>query len=153
MSDPTTDPRLGPVDGWRPDPRRTGFGRVLITVYAILALGATARSITQLLTKYHAAPLAYWLSLVAGVVYCIATYALASRRAFSWRLALVTISFELVGVLAVGTWSILDKGTFPDQTVWSGYGSGYGGIPLVLPFVGLWWLRRTRVSAAGPARP
>jgi hypothetical protein len=152
MPDRATDPRVGPVDG-SPDARRTGFGRVLITVYAILALGATARSLTQLATKYHTAPLAYWLSFAAGVVYCIATYALASRRAFSWRLAVVTITIELVGVLAVGTWSILDKGTFPDQTVWSDFGSGYGGVPLVLPFVGLWWLRRTRVNDGGPARP
>jgi hypothetical protein len=69
------------------DARRSGFGRVLITLYAVLALGATARSITQLLTKLHDAPVAYWLSLFAGVVYCVATYALASRRGFSWRLA------------------------------------------------------------------
>jgi hypothetical protein len=32
---------------------------------------------------------------------------------------------------------------FPKATVWSGYGSGYGFVPLVLPLVGLWWLRRT----------
>ena len=29
-------------------------------------------------------------------------------------------------------------------TVWTGFGSGYGFVPLVLPFVGLWWLRHTR---------
>ena len=33
---------------------------------------------------------------------------------------------------------------FPDATVWSQYGLGYGFVPLVLPVVGLWWLRRTR---------
>jgi hypothetical protein len=130
------------------DARRSGFGRVLITLYAILALGATARSLTQLLTHYSLAPLAYLLSAFAGVVYCVATYALASRRGFSWRLALVAISIELVGVLAVGTASVVAKSAFPDHTVWSGYGSGYGYIPLVLPFVGLWWLRRTRAISA-----
>jgi hypothetical protein len=26
--------------------------------------------------------------------------------------------------------------------VWSDYGNGYGFVPLVLPFVGLWWLWR-----------
>jgi hypothetical protein len=31
---------------------------------------------------------------------------------------------------------------FPDQTVWSDYGAGYGFVPLVLPFAGLWWLGR-----------
>jgi hypothetical protein len=24
--------------------------------------------------------------------------------------------------------------------VWSGFGAGYGYVPLVLPFLGLWWL-------------
>ena len=74
------------------DARRTGFGRVLITLYAILALGATARSATQLLSHYSKAPLAYLLSAFAGIVYCIATYALASRRASLWRLAVITVS-------------------------------------------------------------
>jgi hypothetical protein len=27
--------------------------------------------------------------------------------------------------------------------VWSGYGEGYGFLPLVLPVLGLWWLRRS----------
>ena len=33
---------------------------------------------------------------------------------------------------------------FPDQTVWSDFGSGYGFVPLVLPMFGMWWLWRTR---------
>ena len=139
------------------DARRTGFGRVLISLYAILALGATARSITQIIKDFSLAPLAYLLSAFAGIVYCVATYALASRRSFSWRLAFVTITVELIGVLAVGTASLAAKSAFPDDTVWSRYGSGYGFIPLVLPFAGLWWLRHTRAatdipSTAGIAR-
>jgi len=31
--------------------------------------------------------------------------------------------------------------------VWTGFGSGYGFVPLVLPLVGLWWLRHTRGAA------
>ena len=54
--------------------------------------------------------------------------------------------FELVGVLVVGTLSVFDAGDFPDDTVWSWFGRGYGFIPLVLPLVGLWWLRRTRAG-------
>ncbi|MCU1677603.1 MAG: putative integral rane protein [Frankiales bacterium] len=125
--------------------RRSGFGRVLVAVYAVLALGATARSLTQLISHYSTAPLAYLLSLFAGVVYCIATYGLAGRRVSSWRLAFIAISVELVGVLVVGTASLVAKSAFPDDTVWSRYGSGYGFIPAVLPVVGLWWLRRTHV--------
>jgi hypothetical protein len=47
-------------------------------------------------------------------------------------------------VLVVGTLSLADKAAFPDATVWSGYGSGYGYVPLVLPFIGLWWLWHNR---------
>jgi hypothetical protein len=50
---------------------------------------------------------------------------------------------ELAGVLAVGTASVIDRTAFPDATVWSGYGQGYGFVPLVLPVLGLLWLRRT----------
>jgi hypothetical protein len=43
----------------------------------------------------------------------------------------------------VGTASVIDRAAFPDATVWSGYGQGYGFVPLVLPVLGLLWLRRT----------
>ena len=60
-------------------------------------------------------------------------------------------------MLAVGTWSLADPATFPDATVWSSYGSGYGFVPLVLPVFGLLWLRRwtrragTRRTTPAPA--
>lgn len=117
-----------------------GFGRVLVAVYAVFAIAAAARSLFQLVTKFDEAPFAYALSAVAGVVYVVATVALAR----SWRtLALLTIGTELAGVLVVGTLTVADRGLFPDQTVWSGFGAGYGYVPLILPFVGLWWLRKT----------
>ena len=59
------------------------------------------------------------------------------------RTALVAITIELVGVLVVGTLSLLEPAAFPDETVWSAYGRGYLFIPLVLPVAGLLWLRRT----------
>jgi len=125
----------------------SGFGRVLVAVYGILALAATARGVTQLATKGHEAPLAYTLSVVAGLVYVVATLALA--RGGSWRrVAWVACGVEAVGVLAVGVASLLDRVAFPDATVWSGFGAGYGYIPLILPFVGLTWLWRTRPVAA-----
>ena len=120
-----------------------GFGRVLVAVYAVFALAASARSIFQLATKAGDAPFAYSMSAFAGLVYVVATIALArSMRG----LALVTISIELVGVLVTGVLSLVDDSLFPDQTVWSGFGEGYGFVPLVLPLVGLWWLRRTASS-------
>nr|MCW2728531.1 hypothetical protein [Aeromicrobium sp.] len=124
----------------RPDTSH-GFGRVLVAVYAIFALAASARSIVQLITEVESDTVVpYVLSAFAGVVYVLATYALAVNRR---RLALVTIGIELVGVITVGIVSLVDEELFPDQTVWSDFGRGYLFIPLVLPFVGLWWLRRT----------
>jgi hypothetical protein len=123
---------------------RGGPGRILVAVYAVFALAATARSTVQLLTKFGNAPLAYLLSGFAGAVYIAATYGLASRRRWSWQLAVTAVSIELTGVVVVGTLSVVDDALFPDQTVWSDYGSGYGYVPLVLPFIGLWWLWRHR---------
>jgi len=117
-----------------------GFGRVLVAVYAVFALAATSRSLFQLVTKFEDAPVAYVLSAVAGVVYVVATVALARN---SRSLALLAIGTELVGVLIVGILTVADRSLFPDQTVWSGFGAGYGYVPLVLPFFGLWWLRKT----------
>lgn len=126
----------------------TGPGRILVAVYAIFALAATSRAAVQIATKFHEAPLAYILSAVAAVIYIVATVALARAGAVSWRVALGCLSVELAGVLIVGTLSVFDKAAFPDATVWSGYGEGYGFVPLVLPIVGLLWLRRTaRVPA------
>jgi hypothetical protein len=125
-------------------PTNRGFGRVLVAVYGIFALSATARSVYQIATKLHEAPLAYLLSALAAAVYIVATVSLARSGPTARRVALAAILVELVGVLVVGTLSLTDSTAFPDAAVWSGYGSGYGFVPLVLPFVGLWWLYRTR---------
>jgi hypothetical protein len=116
-----------------------GFGRVLVFVYGTFAFAATGRSTLQLATQASDAPVPYGLSAFAAVVYIVATYALATNRR---RLAMVTVGIELVGVLAVGVTSLLLPQDYPDATVWSDFGAGYGFIPLVLPFVGLWWLTR-----------
>lgn len=119
----------------------SGFGRVLIAVYGIFALSATARAGVQIATRFGEAPVPYLLSALAGVVYILATVALAVGAR---RLAWAAVGFELAGVLVVGALSVFDAGDFPDDTVWSAFGRGYGFIPLVLPVIGLWWLRRTR---------
>jgi len=126
---------------------------VLVAVYGIFALAATARSLVQITTAFDEAPLAYSLSAFAAVVYVVATVSLARGDAVSRRLATVAISIELVGVLAVGAASELAPDAFPDATVWTGFGSGYGFVPLVLPFVGLWWLWHTRGEPAAAAHP
>lgn len=129
--------------------RRGGAGRVLIAVYVILAVAATGRSVYQLISKFDEAPVAYILSAIAGVVYIVATVALAKRRG-AWRgVAWAALTFELIGVLVVGTLSLVVPQWFAHPSVWSWYGSGYLWIPLVLPVFGLTWLYRERNSAAG----
>lgn len=120
-----------------------GFGRVLVAVYAVFAIAATARSFVQIATRFDEAPVAYLLSALAALIYIVATVALARGDRTSRRVALVAITIELVGVLAVGTVSVIVPDLFPSTSVWSTFGSGYLFIPLVLPIVGLWWLRRT----------
>lgn len=124
----------------------TGFGRILVVVYAIFALAATARSVLQLSTRFDEAPIAYLLSALAAIIYIIATIALARGDRTSRRVAIGAISVELAGVLLVGLLSLVLPDAFPRATVWSGFGSGYLFIPLALPIVGLWWLRRTRAA-------
>ena len=126
----------------RPGSTRTGPGRLLIAVYALFALSASARAGVQIATKFHHAPVAYALSAFAAAVYILAAVTLGVGSPVARRIAIVSCSVELAGVLAVGTWSLADPATFPDATVWSGYGSGYGFVPLVLPVFGLLWLRR-----------
>ncbi|MEV1285616.1 hypothetical protein [Micromonospora sp. NPDC049679] len=121
----------------------TGPGRVLVVVYLLFAVAATSRAGVQIATKFHEAPLAYLLSALAAVVYIVATVGLARDGAFGRRLAVICCTVELIGVLAVGAASVLAPDAFPHETVWSGFGRGYGYVPLVLPVIGLYWLRRT----------
>ncbi|AIC47276.1 hypothetical protein [Rhodoluna lacicola] len=121
--------------------KNLGVGRLLIAVYAVFAISSSARATYQLATKFEEAPLAYSLSALAGLVYIVATIALA-RPKFR-RLALITIVFELAGVIAVGLLSFTLPELFAHPSVWSKFGQGYGYVPLVLPVLGLLWLRKT----------
>lgn len=129
-------------------PRSLGVGRALIAVYGVFALAATARAVVQLVRDASEAPLAYGLSAFAAVVYIVATLALAHNGPRARVVAWVTCSIELVGVLAVGALSLVHPEDFPRATVWSAFGRGYGFVPLVLPVLGLLYLRRTRPGRA-----
>lgn len=122
----------------------SGVGRVLLLVYGVFALSASARALVQISTHFAEAPLAYVLSAVAGLIYIAATVGLARGGPRGRMIALVSCTIELIGVLLIGTLSVVDAGDFPDATVWSNFGSGYGYVPLILPFVGLWWIWRHR---------
>lgn len=126
-----------------------GVGRVLIAVYAVLALAATARSVYQIVAKFEVAPVAYLLSGLSGVIYVLATVALIRRGPVWYRIAVGTIGFELLGVIVVGLLSVVDAQLFPADTVWSYFGRGYLFIPLILPILGLLWLFRRRGESIG----
>lgn len=119
------------------------MGRLLVAVYGIFALSATARASYQLLTEFSQAPLAYSLSAISAVVYVVATIALATGKR---ELALMTVWFELIGVILVGLLSIFLPQLFAHPSVWSEFGIGYGFVPFLLPILGLLWIYR-RASA------
>lgn len=132
--------------------KASGPGRLLIAVYGIFAISATARAGYQIATKFSEAPVAYLLSAFAAVVYVAATVSLARKGRGWFKAAVAAVCVELVGVLVVGTLSLLDAKAFPQETVWSVFGRGYGFVPLLLPVLGLWWLSRHRPArAASPA--
>jgi hypothetical protein len=119
-----------------------GVGRLLIAIYAIFAISATARASYQLIREFDQAPIAYSLSAISAVVYLVATYSLANQSAKWQKLAKITVWFELIGVVVVGALSIWLPQFFAHPSVWSGFGAGYAFIPLLLPILGLLWLRK-----------
>ena len=125
-----------------PAPRTSGPGRLLVALYALFAVAATSRAAVQISTKFDRAPLAYVLSALAAVIYCVATVAIARNGRTAHRVAVAAVSVEMAGVLAIGTLSLLQPRDFPDATVWSDFGAGYGFVPLLLPIVGLLYLLR-----------
>lgn len=157
-ADPGQDPagrggvlqrRFGPKEQQtRPhDAKNSGFGRVIIVIYGIFALSAGVRAAYQIGTQFDVAPLAYLLSLFAAAVYVLAAVALTRTGAVWHRVATVAVLIELVGVIGIGAWTYMAPDLFADDTVWSHFGQGYGFVPLVLPFIGLWWLWKTRPAA------
>ncbi|MGN6742543.1 MAG: hypothetical protein ACTHJL_04505 [Amnibacterium sp.] len=137
-----------PVDARESRPRTSGPGRTLIVFYFIMTIAALARSLFEIIAHFGTAPVAYLLSLFAGLVYLVATIALITPGRSAFRVAFVAITIELVGVLVVGTISVLDPALFPfsgdRSTVWAYYGLEYLLIPLALPVLGLLFLRSQR---------
>ncbi|MFD5857266.1 hypothetical protein [Streptomyces chartreusis] len=120
----------------------SGPGVLLVWLYGVMVVGAVSRSAYQIATEFDRAPLAYSLSALAGLVYGFITYTLVRGGERARRAARVCCAAELVGVLAVGTWTLVEPSAFPDATVWSDFGMGYVFIPVLLPLSALYWLRR-----------
>ncbi|GGV47127.1 hypothetical protein GCM10010277_39220 [Streptomyces longisporoflavus] len=140
-----------------PDEQETGAARkrliggpgiVLVWLYGVMVVGAVSRSAVQISTDFHKAPLAYTLSALAGLVYGFITYSLVRGGEKARKAALVCCAAELVGVLAVGAWTLAEPSAFPDATVWSDFGMGYLFIPVILPVTAIFWLNKARRTSA-----
>jgi hypothetical protein len=127
----------------------SGPGTLLVWLYGVMVVGAVSRSAYQIATEFDRAPLAYTLSAVAGVVYGFITYTLVRGGERARRAALVCCAAELVGVVTVGLWTLVEPSAFPDATVWSDFGMGYLFIPVLLPVSALVWLRKARAATRG----
>lgn len=124
----------------------SGPGILLVWLYGVMVVGAVSRSAYQIATEFDRAPLPYTLSAVAGVVYGFITYTLVRGGETARKAALVCCAAELVGVLTVGTWTLVEPSAFADATVWSDFGMGYLFIPVLLPLSAVYWLRRARTA-------
>ncbi|MFY9487238.1 MAG: hypothetical protein WAP35_00880 [Solirubrobacterales bacterium] len=134
---PDRDPQVQPAPRIRGDAQTA-----LLAGYALLAFAAIGRSTYELVAKFDEAPLAYSLSTFAAVVYCVGVWGIARADKLALRVARVSVTFELAGVLIVGTLTAIDSSAFPEGTVWTLYGRDYGWLPLIVPVLALWWLSR-----------
>ena len=142
-------PDTAPAPVTHNDATRHGPGRVLIAVYALLAVASTARAAYEVAVKFGTAPLAYALSAFAAVVYVVITVALLRSTPAARRIAAIGMVVELVGVLVVGTLSVVYPTVFQAKSsVWYWYGRDYLFIPVVLPILGLRFLYRSRPAIA-----
>ena len=120
----------------------------LLAAYSLLALAAVGRSTYELIFKFNEAPVAYSLSTFAALVYLIAVWAIWRGDRVGIIVGRIACTFELVGVLTVGTLTVLGNDAFDVGTVWSYYGRDYGWLPLFVPALALWWLFKQDASAA-----
>jgi hypothetical protein len=132
--------------------RPVGAGTTLALGYGFFALASGARATVQITTRFDEAPVAYGLSAVAAAIYLLGAVLMWSAdRGRLYRMARRMCWVELAGVGLVGGLSVAVPAWFPDESVWSSFGRGYGWIPAVLPIVALVWLHR-RPRPRPPAR-
>jgi hypothetical protein len=116
------------------------IGKIIAVTYPFFSLATGARAIYQLIFPPNAADLrGPILTGVASLIYLIAALLFVYRKPWTWWLAVILLTFESLGVLTVGTISLIHP-NFIGQTAWQDYGMDYFFIPLIQPFLGLIWL-------------
>ena len=124
-----------------------GASDVLGFFYGLWAFSALGRSSWEYLFKQNVTTyVPAHLSTFVGLLYILIIVGLRRRSPRWWWVTLGLLTVELAGVLIVGTIDLIRP--FAYATVWSQYGRGYFFMPLVLPFVGLWWMLRRETRAA-----
>lgn len=128
-------------DRAQPHPELRGDAQTaLLAAYSILAFAAVGRSTYELIFKFDEAPVPYTFSVIAALIYLVACWAIWRGDALGVKVGKVACSFELIGVLTIGTLTTIGERAFDVGTVWSYYGRDYGWLPLVVPALALWWL-------------
>lgn len=128
---------MKPISARRP--HLPGF----VALYGFWSVAVLSRALYQYATR----PLPHLpthLSLCAGLIYLGITVAAWSGHT---RWVRAGLWIELAGVCIVST--VEHWWRLPYTSAWSGYGSGYVWLPLVLPIAGL-WLSRQRAADAQP---
>ncbi len=133
-------------------------GGILGISYPVLALSTGARGVYQLLLKEGVTNyLAPWLTVLAALLYLIATVGFAKRQAWTWKVSVGALGVETVLSFIVGALSFIIPDVIGD-TAWRHFGADYAFFPLVQPLLGLAWLlhpdtRRAYGIGAAAAAP
>lgn len=124
-----------------------GAADALAFFYGLWAVASLGRAIYQYGFRHpeHFTPT--HISTFVGVLYLFIIVGLRRRSPHAWWGTLALLAVELAGVLIVGTIDVVWR-PFPYASVWSMYGAGYFFMPLVMPFVGIWWILRKETRAA-----
>jgi len=123
-------------------------GVILAISYPVLALSTGVRAIYQLFFKEGVTnTLASALSLLAAMLYLIATIGFAVREKWAWRISVGALTVEMILVLLVGTLSLIIPDTI-GRTAWRYFGIDYAFFPLIQPLLGLLWLFHPKTLVA-----
>ncbi|UCC53276.1 MAG: hypothetical protein JSV68_04775 [Anaerolineaceae bacterium] len=123
-------------------------GVILAISYPVLALSTGVRALYQLFFKEGVTNyLAPTLSLVASLLYLIATVGFAVREKWAWRISVAALATEMVMVLLVGTLSLIIPDTI-GRTAWRYFGIDYAFFPFIQPVLGLLWLFHPKTLVA-----